>query len=139
MSTIERVGVSLDTPLLAEFDELIRQKGYSNRSEAIRDLIRAKLAEAALEDADAEGIGNVSLIYDHHASRLAEQLIELQHSHLLKVIASVHIHLDHHNCLEIIILKGRVGEIQKLADKMASLKGVKLGRLTLSSVNGAHS
>jgi CopG family nickel-responsive transcriptional regulator len=139
MSTIERVGVSLDTPLLAEFDELIRQKGYSNRSEAIRDLIRAKLAEAALEDADAEGIGIVSLIYDHHASRLAEQLIELQHSHLLKVIASVHIHLDHHNCLEIIILKGRVGEIQKLADKMASLKGVKLGRLTLSSVNGDHS
>lgn len=135
MSEIERVGVSLDKPLLSEFDELIRTKGYANRSEAIRDLIRAKLAETAFETPDAEGVGSVSLVYDHHASKLAEQLIQLQHTHLLTVIASVHVHLNHHTCLEIIILKGRVQEIQKLADKMASLKGVKLGRLTLSSVN----
>ena len=75
------------------------------------------------------------LVYDHHASKLAEQLIQMQHSHLLKVIASVHVHLDHHNCLEVIIIKGQVQEIQRLADKMASLKGVKLGKLTLSAVN----
>jgi CopG family nickel-responsive transcriptional regulator len=136
MSTIERVGVSLDKPLLEEFDNLIRGQGYANRSEAIRDLIRAKLTDVALESPDAEGIGSVFLVYDHHASKLAEQLIQLQHTHLLKVITSVHVHLDHHNCLEIIILKGCVGEIQKLADKMASLKGVKLGRLTLASLNG---
>lgn len=135
MSELERVGVSLDTPLLAEFDALIRGQGYGNRSEAIRDLIRNKLTEAALASPEAEGIGSVFLVYDHHASKLAEQLIQLQHSHLLKVITSVHVHLDHHNCLEVIIIKGRVQEIQKLADKMASLKGVKLGKLTLSAVN----
>lgn len=135
MSELERVGVSLDKPLLAEFDELIRSQGYANRSEAIRDLIRSKLTQTALELPDAEGIGSVFLVYDHHVSKLAEQLIQLQHSHLLKVIASIHVHLDHHNCLEVIIVKGRVKDIQELADKMASLKGVKLGRLTLSSVN----
>lgn len=138
MSNIERVGVSLDKPLLADFDKLMRDKGYANRSEAIRDLIRAKLAETALEAPDAEGIGTVSLVYDHHASKLAEQLIQLQHTHLLTVIASMHVHLDHHNCLEVIILKGRVSEIQKLADQMASLKGVKLGKLTLSAVTADH-
>ena len=78
------------------------------------------------------------MVYDHHVSKLAEQLIQLQHTHLLKVIASVHVHLDHHNCLEVIIAKGRVQDIQELADKMASLKGVKLGKLTLSSVNSEH-
>ena len=135
MSDLERVGVSLDTPLLAAFDVLIRGQGYANRSEAIRDLIRGKLTEAALASPEAEGIGSVFLVYDHHASKLAEQLIQLQHSHLLKVIASVHVHLDHHNCLEVIIIKGQVQEIQRLADKMASLKGVKLGKLTLSAVN----
>lgn len=138
MSEIERVGVSLDKPLLADFDELIRGQGYANRSEAIRDLIRNKLTETAIEAPDAEGIGSVFLVYDHHASKLAEQLIQLQHTHLLKVVASVHVHLDHHNCLEVIIMKGRVQDIQKLADKMASLKGVKLGKLTLSSVNSEH-
>jgi len=138
MTEIERVGVSLDKALLAEFDELIRSQGYANRSEAVRDLIRAKLTDTALAAPNAEGIGTVSLVYDHHASRLAEQLIQLQHTHLLTVVASMHVHLDHHNCLEVIILKGRVREIQKLADNMASLKGVKLGKLTLSTVTGDH-
>jgi CopG family transcriptional regulator, nickel-responsive regulator len=138
MSGIERVGVSLDKELLAEFDALIADKGYGNRSEAVRDLIRAKLTETALESPDAEGIGSVFLIYDHHVSKLAEQLIQLQHSHLLKVITSIHVHLDHHNCLEVIIIKGRVREIQKLADKMASLKGVKHGRLTLTAAGNDH-
>ena len=138
MSGIERVGVSLDKTLLAEFDELIRSQGYANRSEAVRDLIRAKLTDTALEAPNAKGIGTVSLVFDHHASKLAEQLIQLQHTHLLQVIASIHVHLDHHNCLEVIILKGKVQEIRKLADKMASLKGVKLGKLTMTSVNHEH-
>lgn len=135
MSTIERVGVSLDKALLAEFDELIRGKGYANRSEAIRDLIRAKLTETALEAPDAYAIGSVFLVYDHHASKLAEQLVQMQHTHRLTVIASIHVHLDHHNCLEVIVLKGQVQEIGKLADSLTSLKGVKLGRLTLSAVD----
>jgi CopG family nickel-responsive transcriptional regulator len=134
MSKVERVGVSLDKPLLAEFDQLIHAKGYANRSEAIRDLIRLALSGAALESPGAYGFGGVFLVYDHHASKLAEQLIQLQHTHLLEVIASVHVHLDHHHCLEVIILKGQVQEIRKLADKMTSLKGVKLGKLTLAPV-----
>ena len=138
MSNLERVGVSLDKPLLAEFDKMIRVKGYANRSEAIRDLIRMALSEAALESPRAQGIGGVFLVYDHHASKLAEQLIQLQHTHLLQVIASVHVHLDHHHCLEVIILKGAMQEIRHLADKMASLKGVKLGKLTLTSVTNEH-
>ena len=104
----------------------------------MRDLIRAKLTDTAMEAPNAEGIGTVSLVYDHHASKLAEQLIQLQHTHLLTVVASMHVHLDHHNCTEVIILKGRVREIQKLADNMASLKGVRLGKLTLSTVTADH-
>ena len=138
MSDLERVGVSLDKALLAEFDELIRSKGYANRSEAIRDLIRIKLTETALEAPDTHAIGSVFLVYDHHEAKVAEQLTHLQHTHLLTVIASIHIHLDHHNCLEVIVLKGRVAEIQKLADKMISLKGVKLGRLSLTAVACDH-
>jgi len=138
MSKIERVGVALDSNLLAEFDQLIRSKGYPNRSEAVRDLIRAKLTETALEVPDAYAIGSVFLVYDHHEAKVAEQLTHLQHTHLLTVIASIHVHLDHHNCLEVIVLKGRVAEIQKLADQMTSLKGVKLGRLSLAAVACDH-
>lgn len=135
MSNLERVGLSLDKPLLADFDALIAAKGYANRSEAIRDLIRSALTETALEKPGAHGIGSVFLVYDHHVSKLSEQLTRLQHTHLLTVVASMHIHLDHHNCLEVIILKGQVDQIRKLADKMASLKGVKQGKLTLSSIS----
>ncbi len=138
MSELERVGVSLDKALLADFDELIRRKGYPNRSEAVRDLIRVKLTETALEAPDAHAIGSVFLVYDHHEAKVAEQLTHLQHTHLLTVVASIHIHLDHHNCLEVIVLKGRVAEIQKLADKMTSLKGVNLGRLSLAAVTCDH-
>ena len=138
MSTIERVGVSLEKDLLAEFDRLIQGKGYQNRSEAIRDLIRAKLAETTLEAPDAHAIGSVSLVYDHHSSKLTEQLIQMQHTHMLTVITSIHVHLDHHNCLEVIVLKGKVQEIQKLADQLISLKGVKLGKLTLTVAESEH-
>lgn len=138
MSELERVGVSLDKGLLAAFDTLINDMGYPNRSEAVRDLIRCKLTETALEAPDSPAIGSVFLVYDHHASKLSEQLTRLQHTHLLTTVASMHIHLDHHNCLEVIILKGRTGEIQKLADRLISLKGVKLGKLTLAAVENHH-
>lgn len=131
---LERVGVSLDKPLLEEFDRLIRAKGYANRSEAVRDLIRAKLSETELESQEAAAIGTVFLVYDHHQARVPEQLTAMQHTHLLTVVTSVHVHLDHHNCLELIVLKGKVGQIQQLADRMISLKGVKLGRLVLCPV-----
>ena len=131
MSQIERVGVSLDKELLSMFDELIGTQGYSNRSEAIRDLIRERLSQQQLAKPNAKAVAGIFLVYDHHSTTLSNKLIELQHSHLLYVIASTHIHLDHHNCLEVIILKGKVKEIQELADQMAALKGVKLSRVNL--------
>lgn len=131
MSKIERVGVSLDKKLLEMFDQLITKQGYSNRSEAIRDLIRNRLSEEHLADPAAQATAGVFLIYDHHATKLSQQLIDLQHSHLLQVIASTHVHLDHHNCLEVIMLKGKVKEIEKLGNNIASLKGVKLSRTNI--------
>ena len=131
MGQIERVGVSLDRELLSVFDQLIGKQGYSNRSEAIRDLIRERLAQKQLAKPTADAVAGIFLVYDHHSASLSDKLINLQHNHLLYVIASTHIHLDHNNCLEVIILKGKVKEIQKLANQMAALKGVKLSRVNL--------
>jgi len=131
MSKVERVGVSLDKKLLSEFDKLIRKQGYSNRSEAIRDLIRNRLSEEQLARPTTQAVAGIFLIYDHHSTKLSGKLVELQHSHLLQVIASTHVHLDHDNCLEVIILKGKVKEIEKLANNITCLKGVKLSRLNI--------
>ena len=131
MSTIERVGVSLEKDLLSQFDTLIDAQGYVNRSEAIRDLIRESLSKKQLANPSASAVAGVFLVYDHHSTKLTDKLLKLQHSHLLQVIASTHIHLDHHNCLEVIILKGKVKDIEKLANNIAALKGVKLSRMNL--------
>ena len=133
MSNIERVGVSLDKTLLSEFDTLIGKQGYTNRSEAIRDLIRDSLSKEQLTNPSASAVAGVFLVYDHHSTKLSDKLVKLQHSHLLHVITSVHVHLDHDNCLEVIILKGKVREIEKLANNIAALKGVKLSRMNLMS------
>lgn len=137
MSKIERVGISLEPDLLAKFDTLIEKQGYPNRSEAVRDLIRARLEQQQLADPLADSVAAILLIYDHHLTGLNAKLIHLQHSHLLHIITTTHVHLDHHNCLEVIILKGKVKEIQSLADRMTSLKGVKLSRVNIMSAVGA--
>ena len=137
MSKTERVGVSLDKSLLEQFDKLIAGQGYANRSEAIRDLIRNRLSEQRLSKPAADAVAGVFLVYDHHSTKLAGKLLELQHSHLLGVLASTHVHLDHDNCLEVIILKGKVSQIEKLADNIACLKGVKLSRTNIMATPGA--
>ncbi len=131
MSKTERVGVSLDSRLLSMFDELIAGQGYSNRSEAIRDLIRNRLSEERVAKPTTQAVAGVFLVYDHHSTELSGKLVDLQHSHLLQVIASTHVHLDHHNCLEVIMLRGRVREIEKVANSMAVLKGVKLSKVNI--------
>ncbi|MBP8604845.1 MAG: nickel-responsive transcriptional regulator NikR [Phycisphaerae bacterium] len=136
MSTIERVGVSLEKDLLERFDALISKQGYTNRSEAIRDLIRLRLSEEQLANPNIEAAAGVFLVYDHHAAKVADKLLDLQHGHFLEIIASTHIHLDHHNCLEAIILKGKVSQIEQLASRMGSLKGVKLSRIALMTPVG---
>jgi CopG family nickel-responsive transcriptional regulator len=133
MRQVERIGVSLEKGLLSTFDKLIVKQGYQSRSEAIRDLIRRN---EQLSDPKSEAVATVSLVYDHHSTKLMEKLTGLQHSHLLKTISSVHVHLDRHDCLEVIVLRGRVGQINKVAEKMVSLKGVKLGRINLIATEG---
>ena len=131
MSNIERVGISLEKELLSVFDQVIEEDGYTTRSEAIRDLIREHMSRKQLSNPSANAVAGVFLIYNHHETKLPQKLVDLQHSHLLQVIASTHVHLDHHNCLEVIILKGKVKEIEKLGNNIASLKGVKLSRMNL--------
>jgi CopG family nickel-responsive transcriptional regulator len=131
MQQIERIGVSLDKKLLGAFDEMICRRGYQSRSEAIRDLIREQISKECVSDPGARAIGVVLVVYEHHSTRLMEKLAGLQHSHVLQTISSMHIHLDEHDCLEVIVLKGKVAEINKVAEKIISLKGVKLGRINL--------
>ena len=131
MSEIERIGLSVDGQLLKEFDRLISQKGYDNRSEAFRDMMRDELGKEKLKNPNAKAVAAVFIFYDHHNSRLSQKLLQMQHSHLLETISSMHVHVTHHDCLEVIILKGKVGEIRKLADSIISLKGVHLGKLNL--------
>ena len=134
MEQVERIGVSLEKQLLNEFDVLRKKKGYSNRSEAFRDMIRDQLSRQQVADPDSEVLATISLIYDHHSTKLNEKLLGLQHSHVLKTISSMHIHLDRHDCLEVIVLKGQAGEVERIAENMISLKGVKLGKVNYFSL-----
>ncbi len=131
MSQVERIGVSLEKKLLSKFDKLIAKKGYQSRSEAIRDLIRQQMSDERLADPKAKAVAAVFVVYDHHSTKLMEKLTDLQHYHLLRTISSMHIHLDEHDCLEVIVLRGKVAEINKMAENMLSQKGVKLGKVGL--------
>lgn len=131
MSQLERIGISLDNDLLAMFDELLNQQGYANRSEAVRDLIRQNLSEQQLEKPNTEAVAGLFVVYDHHATNLSQKMTHLQHNHVSQIIASLHVHLDHHNCLEVILLRGKVGDVQKTVDQIRALKGVKLSRINI--------
>lgn len=132
MAQLSRTGVSLEDDLLKEFDRLIAKRGYANRSEAFRDLIR----EALLSESVATNkpvVGTLTLVYDHHVPNLGQKLTEVQHSAGAMVLAATHVHLDNHYCLEVIIMKGRGREIQAVADGMLALRGVELGKLVLAT------
>jgi CopG family nickel-responsive transcriptional regulator len=137
MNQIERIGVSLEKDLLSTFDGLIAKRGYPSRSEAIRDLIRQQISDERLANPKAEAVAAVFLVYTHHSTKLMAMLTDLQHSHLLQTISSMHIHLDEHNCLEVIVLRGQVSEINRTAENLISLKGVKLGRISLLATDAA--
>ncbi len=128
-----RFGVSLDVDLLTKFDDLCEEKSYQTRSEAIRDLIRGALVQKEWEDEGLETMGVLSLVYDHHQSDLSQKLTEIQHQALDAIVTSLHIHLDHHNCLEVLVLRGTAGNIKETSQKLISTKGVKHGRLNLTT------
>ena len=133
MSELIRIGVSMDGRLLARFDQLIAEKGYSNRSEAIRDLIRGELVEQSWEEDDEETVGTITLVYDHEMGDLTEKLIDYQHQVHGAVISSLHVHLDEHNCLEVLVVKGKGREIRKVAERLIGTRGVKHGKLVTST------
>jgi CopG family nickel-responsive transcriptional regulator len=133
MGELSRIGVAIDSDLLEKFDELISRRGYTNRSEAFRDLIRDELIQKQSESPDSQVVGTVTLVYDHHVRMLNEKLTELQHQAFHNILSTLHVHLDHDNCLEVLIVKGKARDVQKIADVLISTKGVKHGRLTITS------
>jgi CopG family nickel-responsive transcriptional regulator len=132
MSDIVRFGISLENVLLDNFDNLIKRRKYTNRSEAIRDLIRQELLKKDWEE-DQEVAGAITFIYDHHQRDLLNKIIDVQHDYQDIIQSSQHIHLDHHSCLEIVAVKGNSKKVSKLADTLKALKGVKHGSLSISS------
>ena len=132
MSALVRFGVSLEAKLLSAFDRFIARKKYSNRSEAIRDLIRNELVEQEWGD-NKETVGTITLVYDHHRADLQEQLTEFQHQFTQLIIANTHVHLDHDHCLEVIIIRGKSSSIRNLAHLLIGTKGVIHGRLTTTT------
>jgi len=130
---IKRFGVSIEPDLLKKFDKVIKKEGYANRSEAIRDLIRRNLITEENRDPDVQAIGTLTMIYDHHTGTLTNRLLDLQHDHHSEILTTTHIHIDHHNCLEVLVLKGKTGNLQKLADNIKALKGIKHGELVITN------
>jgi len=136
MGNTVRFGISLDDSLLESFDQLIEQKSYMNRSEAIRDLIRASLVDERLGSEDQQAVGTVTLIYNHHVRDLSDTLTEHQHSYHDRIISSLHIHLDAHNCLEVLVIRGPVREIKRIAHELIGVRGVKHGKLVMTTTDG---
>ena len=134
MSNLIRFGVSLEEDLLTAFDAWRERRASPSRSEAIRDLIRAALVEETTAKGEAQAVGTLSLVYNHHHSDLAQRLTELQHDVHDLIVTTLHIHLDHDNCLEVLVLRGRSDEISGLAQRILAVKGVKHGQLALSAV-----
>ena len=133
MSALSRIGVAIDSDLLQKFDQYIGQRGYTNRSEAFRDLIRDALIEKTAERPDSMVVGTLTLVYDHHVRMLSDRLTGMQHESFHNVLSTLHVHLDHDNCLEVLVLKGKASIVRKIADALISTKGVKHGRLTITS------
>ncbi len=133
MGSTIRFGVSLDSDLLEQFDALCDQKGYQNRSEAVRDLIRKTLVENAWESDDHIVAATLTLVYDHHKSDLAQRVTTIQHEAHHLIVTTLHVHLDHNNCLEVLVLKGTAETIRAFAELLISTKGVMFGSLSLAT------
>lgn len=133
MPKLERFGVSMENELLSRFDSLIEQRGYQSRSEAIRDLVRQELVKEQWADPDAEVVGTLTIAYEHHEHELSNVLAELQHQHHEHILCSTHVHLDPHNCLEVIIVRGKSSRIKQIADTLISTRGVKHGQMVCTT------
>ena len=133
MGRVARFAISIDERLLERFDQYIEKKGYVSRSEAVRDLIRNALIEESIGE-DRNVFGTITIVYNHHQKELAEKITDIEHGYLKNIISTMHIHIDHHHCLETIAVKGKAGVIKELADKIITLKGVKHGKLVVTRI-----
>lgn len=134
---LARFGVSIDETLVKKFDQMIKKKGYANRSEAVRDLMRDSLVDEEWKDSENEVVGVVTVVYDHEQRELSHQLTHIQHHFGQAMVSTLHIHLDDNNCLEAVVLKGKSGEIRRVAEQLISAKGVKHGKLVATSTGKA--
>jgi len=143
LSDIIRFGVSIEQDLLENYDRLIAERGYATRSEALRDLIREALIQQKIEmKPETQALGSLTLVYDHHASNLLQEMTQIQHNFHELILSVMHLHVNHNDCLEVIALRGIVAEIVALANGLLSLKGIKNGKLFLtlpsSVINTPH-
>jgi len=129
----KRFGVSIPDELLAKLDKLAKKKGYSNRSEVLRDLVRDRFVDEEWAGDNTEVVGTVTLAYNHHAHALSDKLADLQHSHFKNIISTTHIHLDAHNCLEVLVVRGKSRKVKEIANQLIATKGVKHGKLVMTS------
>lgn len=131
--SLTRFGISLEEDLLRQFDQLIGRKGYSNRSEAIRDMIRDSLVKQEWEEGNRETVGAITLVYSHDTRELTDTLTNMQHHFHTATVSTLHVHLDEHNCLEVLVVRGKGKDIKKIADRLIGTKGVKHGKLTITT------
>ncbi len=133
MAKLTRFGIAMEEALLRDFDREIRRKGYTNRSEAFRDLVRESLVKVEWAS-NREVAGVISMVYDHHHRELVARLLDIQHGSHGVIVATQHIHMDHHNCLEVIVTKGKAGDIQHLAERLKAARGVKHVNVNMATV-----
>lgn len=133
MNGVERFGVSMNERLLKQFDQCIQRKGYQSRSEAIRDIVRDYLVASEWESREGEVVGTVTIVYDHHTRELNRVLTDLQHRHHKSIVCTTHVHLDAHNCLEVIVVKGTSQAVRAIADRLIGTRGVKHGKLVCTT------
>ncbi len=133
MSSVTRFGVSLDENLLAQFDRIIARKGYTNRSEAIRDLIRNSLVREQWELGADQVVGTLTLVYNHNVRDLSDKLTDLQHAHYKAIVSTLHVHLDPHHCLEVLVLRGNAKELKSIADRLIGTRGVQHGTFSATA------
>lgn len=133
MSALERLSITIPKELSAAFDKQNKRKGYGNRSEAIRDLIRDALVKEEWSDPKAHVVATVTLVYNHHTRTLTDRITEVQHDYGETIVSALHVHLDHHNCLEVVVLRGAAKEVQTLADRLGAIKGVKYAQIALAT------
>lgn len=128
-----RFSVSLPAALLTQLDQMTAEKGYDNRSLAIADMIRERLVEHHQKSGTEQIAGTITLVYDHHKAQVQAALTDIQHDHQEVIVSTLHVHLDHHNCLEVLVVRGQANRVRKIADELISAKGVKQGKLTVTA------